>query len=86
MTIFLNFLGSKVAKTKAKSFVCPNNDEDSWSEVTAKEYDANSKAHYALLQALNYDEVSRVINCTCAYSIWQLLITTYEGTSQVKKT
>ena len=29
---------------------------------------------------------SRVINCTFAYLIWQVLITTQEGTTQVKKT
>ena len=58
-------------------------DEDSWSEIT--KYNVNSKAHYALLQALN-DDISMVINCTCAHDIWQVSITTHEGTSQAKKT
>ena len=46
---------------------------------------ANFKAHYALLQVLNDDDISRIINCTCAHDTWQVLITTHEGTSQVKK-
>ena len=68
-----------------QTFVCPKGDKDSCYEITLKEYIANSKAHYSLLQALNDDDVSRVINYTCTYDIWQDLITTHEGTSQVKK-
>ena len=37
------------------------------------------------MQALNDNELFRVINCTLAYDIRQCLITTHEGTSQVKK-
>jgi len=37
------------------------------------------------MQALNDDALSRVIDCTSAYDIWQCLITIHEGTSQVKK-
>ena len=47
--IFLNFLGSRVAKAIAKLLVCPEGDEDSWSKITINEYNANSKAYYALL-------------------------------------
>jgi len=36
------------------------------------------------MQALNDDDLSHVINCTLAYKVWQFLITTHEGTSQVK--
>ena len=68
MTIFLNSLGSRVGKTIFKSFVCPEGDEGLRSEITIKEYDANSKAHYALLQALNND-ISMVIHCSCAHDI-----------------
>ena len=81
MTIFLNSLGRRVAKAISKSFVSPEGGEDSWSEITVKKYNVNFKAHYALLQALNDDDVSRVINWTCFYNIWQVLITTYEDTS-----
>ena len=40
--------------------------------------------HYALLQALN-DDISIVINRRSTYHICQVLITTHEGTTQVKK-
>jgi len=43
------------------------------------------KAKYALMQALNDDDLSQVINCTFTYDSWQNLIITHEGTSQVKK-
>ena len=85
MTVFLNFLGRRVAKAIAKPFLCPEGDENSWFKITVKKYNANFKAHYALLQALNDDDISRIINCTCAHDTWQVLITTHEGTSQVKK-
>ena len=70
-----------MAKAISKPFVCPESDEISWSEISLKEYNANSKGHYALLQALSDDDISRVINCTCAHDVWQVLITTCEGTS-----
>jgi len=50
-----------------------------------KKFDANAKAHYALLQALNDDDIARVINCKSAYEIWSHLVVTHEGTSQVKR-
>jgi len=49
MSAFLNSLTSKVAKVISKPFVCPECDENSWSEIAVKEYHANFKAHYALL-------------------------------------
>ena len=85
MTIFLPSQGSRVANVITKPFVCPKGDKDAWSEIAVKEYDVNSKAHYALLQALNDDDISKVINCTSAYHIWYTLITTHEGNIQVKK-
>ena len=33
------------------------------SEATTKDYEANAKAQYSLIQALNDDDLSRVINC-----------------------
>ena len=85
MTIFLLSLGSRVAKAVTKSFSVPTGDEDSWSGIATKEFDANVKAHYALFQALNDDELVRVIYCKSAYEIWSHLVVTYEGTSQVKR-
>ena len=61
MTIFLQFLGSRVVKTVTKPFIIPEDDEDIWSNIIVKKFDANAKAHHALLQALNDDDISRVI-------------------------
>ena len=57
------------------------------SEIATKKLDANAKAHYALLQALNdYDEdIARVIYCQSAYKFWSHLVVTHEGTLQVKR-
>jgi len=40
-----------------KPFSAPLGDEDTWSDITTKEFDANTRAHYALLQALNDDDL-----------------------------
>jgi len=85
MTIFLQSLGSRVAKVVTKPFSLPYGDEDTWSEIANKEFDANAKAHYALLQALNDDDLSRVIHCKSTFEIWSHLVDTYKGTSQVKR-
>ena len=85
MIIFLNSLGSHIVKAVTRPLVCPESDEGTWFKITVKEFNANAKAYYALLQVLNDDDISRVIRCTCAYDIWHNLITTHEGTIQVKK-
>ena len=38
-----------------------------------------------MLQALNDNDISRVINYRTAYDIWCHLVVTHEGTSQVKR-
>jgi len=38
MTLFLKSLGFRVAKAITNEFVEPYDDEDAWSEVTAKDY------------------------------------------------
>jgi len=85
MTIFLQSLGSRVAKAVTKPFSAPLGDEDTWSDIATKEFDANARAHYALLQALNDDDISRVIHCKSAYEIWTHFFVTHEGTSQVNR-
>ena len=85
MIIFLQSLGSRVVKALTKLFICSEDNEETWSKITVKEIDANAKAHYALLQALKDDDISRAIHCTCAYDIWHTLVTTHEGTTKVKK-
>ena len=85
MTVFLQSLGSRVAKAVTKPFSAPLGDEDTWSDIATKEIDANTRAHYALLQALNDDDIARVIHCKSAYKIWIHLLVTHEGTSTSKK-
>jgi len=85
MTVFLQSLGSLVANAVTKPFSVPVGDEDTWSNITTKEFDANAKAHYALIQALNDDDIVRVIHCKLAYEILSYLVITHEGTSQVKR-
>ena len=85
MTVFLQPLGSRVVKAITKPFSVPNSDEDTWYDITIKEFEVNAKAHYTLLQAFNSDDISRVINCKSAYKIWNNLAVTHESTSQVKR-
>ena len=85
MTVFLQSLGSRVAKAVRKPFSAPLGDEDTWSDIATKEFDTNARAHYVLLQALNDDDISRVIHCKSAHEIWTHLLVTHEGTSQVKR-
>jgi len=84
MTLFPKSLGVRVAKAISKEFVEPHEDEKTWSEAVAKDYEAHAKAQYALTQVLNDDDLSYVINCKSAYEVWNNLIITHEGTSQVK--
>jgi len=63
MTVFLQSLGSRVAKAVTKPFSVPSGDEDTWFNIATKEFDANAKAHYVLLQALNDDDIAMVIYC-----------------------
>ena len=80
MTVFLQFLDSRVAKIITKPLIFSEGDEDTLSDITTKEYNANSKAHYALLQELNDDDIARVINCKSAsYDIWHNLIIIHEA-------
>ena len=44
MNLFLKFIGVRVAKAITKKFIKPHGNEDTWSEVTAKDYEANAKA------------------------------------------
>jgi len=68
-----------------KPFSVPIGDENTWSDIATKEFDVNAKPHYVLLQALNDDDIARVIHCKSAYEIWTHLVVTHEGTSQVQR-
>jgi len=85
ITVFLQSLGSWVAKVVTKLFSIPVSDEDIWSDIATKKFDANTKTHYTLLQALNDDDIAKVIHYKSAYKIWSHLVATHEGTSQVKR-
>ena len=81
MTVFLHSLESRVAKAMTKLFSLPDGDEVTWSEITIKESNANAKAHYALLQGLNDNNIASIIHCESAFEIWSHLVITQEGTS-----
>ena len=85
MTLFLKSLESRVFKAVNKEFKEPQGDENTWSELETKEFEVNSKAHYALMQALNDDDMSQVINCTSTYDVRHYLVLTHEDASQVKR-
>ena len=85
MIVFLQSLGSWFAKVVTKPFNVHDGDEDTWSEIVTKKFDANTKAHYALVQALNDDNITRVIHYKSAHEIWSHLIVTYKGTLLVKR-
>jgi len=84
MTLFLKSIGVRVVNAIAKDFIEPQGDEDTYFNAMTKDYEANTKAQYALTQALNDDDLSRVLNCKSAYDVWNDLIVTHEGTFQVK--
>ena len=67
--LFLQSLGSRIAKAVTKPVSLPDGNEDTWSEISSKEFDANAKAHYTLLQALNDDDLSRVIHYKSTFEI-----------------
>jgi len=77
MTLFLRSLGFRIAKVVTKEFIEPHSDEDIWSKATAKDYEANTKTQYALIQVLNDDDLSCVINYKSAYEVRNDLIVTH---------
>ena len=46
MSIFPKSQGSTIAKAITKDFVQPDGDEDTWSETTVKNYEANAKVTF----------------------------------------
>ena len=70
MIVFLESLWSRVAKAISKQFVKSDDDENTRSEITIKEYVANAKVKYTLMHPLNNDDLLRVSNCNSAYDIW----------------
>ena len=85
MTVFLQSLRSRVVKAVTKPFNTPVGDKDAQFDIATKKFDANAKAHYALLQALNNNDIGRVIHCKSVYKILSYLVVTHERKSQVKR-
>ena len=85
MNVFLQSLGSQFAKTVTKSFSIPDGDEDTWPKIATKKFDANAKSHYALLQALNDNDIARGIHYKFTHEIWSRLVVIHEGTSHFKR-
>jgi len=50
MTVFLQSLGSRIAKAVTKHFSAPVGDEDTRSNIATKKFDANAKAHMHCLK------------------------------------
>jgi len=84
MTLFLKSIGFRIAMVITNEFV----------ELTVMRIHdlkpppkiiRHAKAQYTLPQALNDDDLSRVINCKFAFQVWNELIITHEGISQVKR-
>ena len=46
MNLFLKSLGVRVAKVITKEFIEPHSYEDTWSDTTAKDYEANAKTQH----------------------------------------
>ena len=80
MSIFLKSISRDVFLAIGTNFIEPRD----WDDSLTKAFDANAKATYALMQALNDDDLSCIINYVSTFDIWNTLITTHEGTSQVK--
>ena len=53
MTVFLQSLGSQIAKAVTKPFSAPLGVEDTWFDIATKEFDANARAHYVGPAALH---------------------------------
>ena len=52
MTVFLQSSGSRVAKAVTKPFSAPTGDEDTWSDIDTKEFDANAREHLPCFKLL----------------------------------
>ena len=69
MTVFLQSLGSRVAKAVTKPFSAPLTMRILGPILLQKSLMQMLKAHYVLLQALNDDDIARVIHCKSVYEI-----------------
>ncbi|XP_028110995.1 uncharacterized protein LOC114309454 [Camellia sinensis] len=59
--------------------------ESEWASVDYKDIQANTKVVYMLYCALDATEFNKICTCTLVKEIWNKLIVTHEGTTQVKE-
>ena len=52
MIVFLHSLGSRVAKAIIKPFVVPDGDKDTWTDITAKEFEAMPYCKHSMMKFL----------------------------------
>jgi hypothetical protein len=65
-------------------FNAPNKPIAEWSNIEKQTCMVNDRAMNALCLAISQTEFSRISNCDSAKDAWEILETTYEGTSLVK--
>ena len=63
MRVFLKSLEREVSLAIEKEFKESDHRTDHWPKHVSKTFEANAKATYALMQPLNDDDLSSVINC-----------------------
>ena len=56
-----------------------------WTEDDKRKVQYNLKARNIITSALSYDEFYRVSNCKTAQEMWDTLLLTHEGTTEVKR-
>ncbi|XP_028083034.1 uncharacterized protein LOC114284334 [Camellia sinensis] len=76
--------GPKVP-TKAIDGLLVSKLESEWTSTNYKDIQSNAKAVNMLYCALDATEFNRICTCTTAKEIWDKLIVTHEGTTQVKE-
>ena len=70
MKVFLKSLGRDVSLSIEKEFKESDYVINPWPENIFKAFEASAKATYALMWALNDDDLSRVINCESVFEIY----------------
>ena len=56
MTLFLKSSAFRVAKVVIKEYIESHSDEDTWSEATTKDYEANVRVQYVFVNHLEGGE------------------------------
>ncbi|XP_021771739.1 uncharacterized protein LOC110735868 [Chenopodium quinoa] len=78
--------GPKVPMKTTESGVAVPKNDDEFNQTDLESVAKNYRAMNLLYCALDANEFNRVSTCKSAKEIWDKLVVTYEGTSQVKET